>query len=81
MDNVPRHTESFIDCFSNINHLLIKEHHIKTCTIRRGIVRNSKLKYQKKLLKFVISRIDSNVKAKDIIQEGVIQNLFVFLVT
>ena len=34
-----------------------------------GIIRNFKLKYRKKLLKFVISRINDNVKATDIIQE------------
>ena len=34
-----------------------------------GIIRNFKLKYRKKLLKFVISRISDNVKATDIIQE------------
>ena len=34
-----------------------------------GIIRNFKLKYRKKLLKFVISRINDNVKATDIIEE------------
>ena len=34
-----------------------------------GIIRNFKLKYRKKLLKFVIPRISDNVKATDIIQE------------
>ena len=33
------------------------------------IITNFKLKYHKKLLKFVISRINNNVKARDIIQE------------
>ena len=34
-----------------------------------GIIRDFKLKYRKKLLKFVISRINDNVKVTDIIQE------------
>ena len=34
-----------------------------------GILRNLKVKYRKKLLKFVILRINDNVKATDIIQE------------
>ena len=34
-----------------------------------GIIRNLKLKYRKKLLKFMISRINDNVKATGIIQE------------
>ena len=34
-----------------------------------GVIRNSKLKYREKLLKFVISRINDNVKVTDIIQE------------
>ena len=34
-----------------------------------GIIRNFKLMYRKKLLKFVISRISDNIKATDIIQE------------
>ena len=34
-----------------------------------GIIRNFKVKYWKKVLKFLISRINNNVKATDTIQE------------
>ena len=34
-----------------------------------AIIKNFRVKYRKELLKFVISRIDNNVKATDIIQE------------
>ena len=35
-----------------------------------GIIRNFKVKYRKKVLKFLISKIDNNVKATDTIQEA-----------
>ena len=49
--------------------LLLKNTTSRPQPLDAGIIRNFKLKYRKKLLKFVISRINDNVKATDIIQE------------
>ena len=49
--------------------LLLKSTTSRPQPLDAGIIRNFKLKYRKKLLKLVISRINDNVKATDIIQE------------
>ena len=70
MDNALCHPESLSERYSNIKVVFLPKN--TTCRLHpldAGIVRNSKLKYRKKLLKFVISRINDNVKATDIIQE------------
>ena len=71
MDNAPCRPESLSERYSNIKVVFLPK---KNTTSRlqpldAGIIRNFKLKYRKKLLKFVISRINDNVKATDIIQE------------
>ena len=70
MDNAPCHAESLSEQYSNMKVVLLP----KSTTSRlqpsdAGIIRNFKLKYRKKHLKFVISRINDNVKATYIIQE------------
>ena len=68
MDNTPCHPEGLRGRYSNIKVVFLP----KSTTSRLqpfdvGIIRNFKLKYHKKLLKFAISRINDNVKATDII--------------
>ena len=70
MDNTPCHPESLSERYSNIKILFLPKNAIfRLQPLDAGIIRNFKLKYRKKLLKFVISRINDNVKATDIIQE------------
>ena len=70
MDNAPCHPKCLSDRFSNITVLFLpKNTTSRLQPLDTGIIRNFKVKYGKKLLKFVISRIDNNVKAIDNIQE------------
>ena len=70
MDNAPSHPESLSERYSNINvAFLPKNTTFRLQPLDARIIRNFKLKYRKKLLKFVITRINDNVKATDIIQE------------
>ena len=70
MDNAPCHPESLSERYSNIKVVLLpKNTNSRFQPLDAGIIRNLKLKYRKKLLKFVISRINDNAKATDIIQE------------
>ena len=70
MDNAPCHPESLSERYSNINvAFLPKNTTSRLQPLDARIIRNFKLKYRKKLLKFVILRINDNVKATDIIQE------------
>ena len=70
MDNTPCHLESLSEQYSNIKVVFLpKNMTSRLQLLDAGIIRNFKLKYGKKLLKFVISRINDNVKATDIIQE------------
>ena len=70
MDNAPCHPESLSERYSNIKVVFLpKNTTSRLQPLDAGIIRNFKLKYRKKLLKFVISRINDNVKATDIIQD------------
>ena len=70
MDNTPCHPESLSERYSTIKVVFLpKNTTSRLQPLDAGIIRNFKLKYRKKLLKFVISRINDNVKATDIIQE------------
>ena len=70
MDNVPCHPESLSERYSNIKVVFLpKNTTSRLQPLDAEIIRNFKLKYRKKLLEFVISRINDNVKATDIIQE------------
>ena len=70
MDNAPCHPKSFIDCFSNVKVIFLPK---KTTSMLQpldaDIIINVKVKYRKKLSKFVILRISSNVKVTHSIQE------------
>ena len=70
MDNAPCHPESLSKRYSNIKFVFLpKNTTSRLQPLEAGIIRNVKLKYRKKLLKLVFSRINDNVKATDIIQE------------
>ena len=76
MDNAPYHPECLSERYSNIKvAFLPKNTTSRLQLLDAGVIRNFKLKYRKKLLKFVISRINDNVKATDIIQEVVFKKL------
>ena len=70
MDNAPCHSEGLSERYCNIKVVFLpKNTTSRLQPLDAGIIRNFKLKYRKKFLKFVISRINDNVKATDIIQE------------
>ena len=69
-DNAPCHHESLSERYSNIKIVFLSKNTTSRLQpLDAGIIRNFKLNYRKKLLRFVISRINDNVKATDIIQE------------
>ena len=68
IDKAPCHPESLSERYSNIKVVFLALTS-RLQPLDAGIIRNFKLKYRKRLLKFVISRINDNVKATDIIQE------------
>ena len=70
MDNAPCHAESLSERYFNIKVVFLpKNTTSRLQQLDAGIIRNFKLKYRKKLLKFVILRINDDVKATEIIQE------------
>ena len=70
IDNVPCHPESLSDHFSNVKVVFLPKNTTSSLqTLDAGIIRNFYVKYRNKFFKSVISRIDNNVKATDIIQE------------
>ena len=70
MDNAPCHPENFVVSYSNIKEVFLpKNTTSRLQPLDAGIIRNFKVKYRKRILKFVISRIDDNRKASEIIQE------------
>ena len=73
MDNAPYHPESLSQQYSNIKVVFLpKNTTSRLQPLDARIIRNFKFKYCKKRLKFVISRINDNVKAIDIIQEIIV---------
>ena len=70
MDNALCHPESLSERYSNIKVVFLpKNTTSRLQPLDTGIIRNFKFKYRKKLLKFVISTINYNVRATPIIQE------------
>ena len=70
MHNAPCHLENFVVSYSNIKVVLLSKNTTSRLQpLDAGIIRNFKVKYRKRLLKCVISRIDDNRKASEIIQE------------
>ena len=70
LDNATCHPESMDDKFSNIKILFLP----KNTTSRRqpsdaGIIQNFKVKYRKSLVKYVLSRINDNASAAEIVQD------------
>ena len=69
MDNAPCHPHNLADTFSNIT---IKFLHKKTTSMTQsldaGIIANWKVKYKKKLLRFVCSRVDGKKNASEIVK-------------
>ena len=62
-------SESLSERYSNIKVVFLpKSTTSRLQPLDAGIIRNFKLKYRKKLLKLVISRINDNIKVTDIIQ-------------
>ena len=71
MDNAPCHAECLSDCFSNVKVVFLPKNEMSLLQpLDAGIIRNLRFKYRKKLLKFLILKIDINGKATDIIREG-----------
>ena len=69
-DNAPCHPEGLIERYSNIKVMFLpKNRTSRLQPLDVGIIRNFKLKYREKLLKFVISSINDNVKTTDIVLE------------
>ena len=63
MDNAPCHPESLSDRYPNIKVVFLPKNTTSRLQLSdAGIIRNFKLKYCKKLLKFVISRINDQCK-------------------
>ena len=70
MNNAPCHPESLSERYSNVKVVFLPKNTTSTLKpLDAGIIRNFRLKYRKKLLNFVISRINDNVIATDIVQE------------
>ena len=73
MDNAPCHPENFVVSYSNMKVVFLP----KNTTSRlypAGAIRNFKVKYQKRLFKVVVSWIDGNSKASEIIQKADVLN-------
>ena len=70
LDNAPCHTETLQNNFKNIKLIFLQK-----CTTSQlqsldsGIIRAFKCKYRKRLLKYVVSRIDEGKNALEIIQD------------
>ena len=70
LDNAPVHPEGLQCKYSNIKVVFIpKNTTSRLQPLDAGIIKNFKLKYRKKLLRHVISRITNNLSASDIAKE------------
>ena len=69
MDNAPCHPPSMADSFSNISiKFLNKNTTSKTQPLDAGIIANWKVKYKKKLLRYVCSKVDGVKNASEIVK-------------
>ena len=69
MDNAPCHPASIADSFSNISiKFLPKNTTSKTQPLDAGIIANWKVKYKKKLLRYVCSKVDGVKNASKIVK-------------
>ena len=67
MDNAPCHPEVLSDRFSNVKVVFLPKNTASRLQLLFKV--KFKVKCRKKLLKFVISRIENNVRVTDIIQK------------
>ena len=75
----PCHPENFIVSYSNMLVFLPKSTSSRLQPLDAGIIRNFKVKYRKRLLKFAVSRTDDNSKASEIIQEVDVLNAISYI--
>ena len=69
MDNAPCHPHNLADTFSNITiKFLPKNTTSMTQPLDAGIIANWKVKYKKKLLRYVCSRVDGKKNASEIVK-------------
>ena len=70
LDNATCHPESTDDKFSNIKIVfLLKNTTSRLQPLDAGIIRNFKVKYRKSFVNYVLSRINDNVSAAEIVQD------------
>ena len=68
MDNAPCHSHNLADTFSNLTiKFLPKSTTSMTQPLDAGIIANWKVKYKKKLLRIVCSRVDGKQNASEIV--------------
>lgn len=69
MDNAPRSPHSIADSFSNISiKFLPKNTTSKMQPLNAGIIGNWKIKYRKKLLRYVCSKVDGVKNVSEIVK-------------
>ena len=68
MDNAPCHPPSIADSFSNISIKFLPKNKTKTQPLDAGIMANWKVKYKKKLLRYVCSKVDGMKNASEIVK-------------
>ena len=70
LDNATCHPESIDDKFSNIKILFLpKNTTSRLQPLDAGIIRKFRVKYRKSLVKYVLSRINDNISAAEIVQD------------
>ena len=70
LDNATYHPESMDEKFSNIKIVFLpKNTTSRLQPLDAGIIRNFKVKYRKSLVKYVLSRINGNASAAEIVQD------------
>ena len=71
LDNATCRRESMDDKFSNIKIVFLpKNTTSRLQPLDAGIIRNFKVKYRKSLVKYVLSRINDNASAVEVVQDG-----------